>query len=336
MHPSKIDPLNGYALLAVALMGCIAPVFTLLLLHSHGVKSWFGTTLCAISWLLNTIVFFMLVRNLTGSLENTKDVDDVLRGLLQTDFCGGSSAMVLCQQWTGSNPLGYVSGFYNKQTIPNIHNIPVVWAYVTLVFLVLVASQLRYIGTTRGRTPTRGFTPQLKTGFMQRVQTRVRSLGSVFFLLLLTVILFSLSLGYQYRMVSTYEEMGVVDKDSWAFGQVVAVLFWAPVLLEAVKSYTSTEAMVLSKAGETNFFIDSRRNKTSGPVLTEPKSTPNGFGSTSYEPYRPLAHSPAPSPRLPGGDDATDNVNRHVGQAAGTGLRPLQNRHTLRMEEGAS
>lgn len=240
MHPSKIDPLNGYALLAVSLMGCISPVFTLLLLHSHGVKSWFGTILSSVTWLLNTIVFFMLVWNLTGSLGNNLAIERLLRGLFETEYCGDSSAMVLCQEWTGSNPMGYLSGFYNQGMIPNIHNIPVIWAYTTLVLSVLVILQLRHKDPTRGRTPIRVFAPEFKTTFSQRLVKGLRSLEFQFFLMALSVVIFSLTLGYQYSMVSTYEEMDVIDKGSWAFGQVVAVLFWAPALLEAVKSYIGT------------------------------------------------------------------------------------------------
>lgn len=192
MEPGNIDPLNGYALLAVSLMGCIAPVFTLLLLHSHGVRSWFGTSLCSSSWLLNTVVFFMLVRNLIRSLENAMAAERILRGLFQTDFCGGSSAMVLCQEWTGSNPLGYLSGFYNQEMIPNIHNIPVLWAYTTFVFLVLLTLQIlhRKDTTARGRTPIRGFAPGLQTSFLQRLGSWLRSPKPQFFLLLLTIICF--------------------------------------------------------------------------------------------------------------------------------------------------
>lgn len=246
MAPGEIDPLNGYALLAVSLMGCIAPVFTLLLLHSHGVKSWFGTGLCSLSWLLNTIIFFMLVRNLTGSLENTMAAEKILHGLFETDFCGGSSAMVLCQEWTGSNPLGYLSGFYNQELFPNIHSIPVIWAYATSVLLVLVISQMLHKGTAQGEPLIRGFDPWLKTTLLQRLGGVLYSLESQFLMLSLAVTLFSLTLGYQYRMVRAYEDMGVVDKDSWAFGQVVAVLFWAPALLEAVKSYFGKDEVRLS------------------------------------------------------------------------------------------
>ena len=336
MHPSKIDPLNGYALLAVSLMGCISPVFTLLLLHSHGVRSWFGTILSAVCWLLNTIVFFMLVRNLTGSLGNSLAIERVLRGLFETDFCGGSSAMVLCQEWTGSNPLGYLAGFYNQEMIPNIHNIPIIWVYTTLVFLVLVILQLRHKDPARGRTPIQVFAPGLKVTFSQRLGRGLRSLEFQFFLLSLAVVIFSLTLGYQYSMVSTYEEMGVIDKGSWAFGQVVAVLFWVPALLEAVKSYfgmycAARRCHIITKA---NCSIETTKTKVDGPTLARPEPMQVKFSSGSYESYRPLAHSPAPSPRIPGQDDGTHHVGGLSEQAAGTELRPLQPRRTLRMEEG--
>ncbi|KUI54651.1 hypothetical protein VP1G_10702 [Cytospora mali] len=212
MNPGDVDPLNGYALLAVALMGCISPVFTLLLLHSHGVKSWSGTGLCSISWLLNTIVFFMLVRNLTGSLENIMAIERVLRNLLQTDFCGGSSAMVLCQEWTGSNPLDYLSGFYNQEMFPNIHSIPVIWAYTTLVFLIPVGFQVLHMDATRGRPPIRGFARLVEPSFLQRFGSGLRSLEFQFILLSLAVVIFSLTLRYQYTMVTTIQE----DRFEWS------------------------------------------------------------------------------------------------------------------------
>ncbi|KXH45106.1 hypothetical protein CSIM01_01235 [Colletotrichum simmondsii] len=36
MRPDEIDPLNGYALILTSIMGFLPPVFTLMLLHSHG------------------------------------------------------------------------------------------------------------------------------------------------------------------------------------------------------------------------------------------------------------------------------------------------------------
>lgn len=57
-----------------------------------------------------------------------------------------------------------------------------------------------------------------------------------FVILLLTVVLFSLALVYEYVMVRAYQEMDVIDMNGWTFGQVVAVLFWAPPLFDATQS----------------------------------------------------------------------------------------------------
>lgn len=241
MSPKQIDPLNGYALVAVSLMGCIAPVFTLLLLHSHGIKSWSSTALCFASWLLNTIVFYMLFGNLSNSLNTIERIDHVLRNMFQTEYCGDSSAMVLCQEWTGSNPMKYLNDFYNQNMVTNIHNVPVIWAYSTLVLLVLVVMQVlgRPGGLTSGCASIQEVAPT-----KQRTLVKGSSMHSPqswrFFLLLTAVTLFCLALSCQYIMVSTYHAMDVIDMHEWSFGQVVAVLIWVPTLLEVVESYNGS------------------------------------------------------------------------------------------------
>lgn len=241
MSPKEIDPLNGYALVAVSLMGCIAPVFTLLLLHSHGIKSWPSTALCLASWLLNTVVFYMLFGNLSNSLNTIERIDHVLRNMFQTEYCGDSSAMVLCQEWTGSNPMKYLNDFYNQNLVTNIHNVPALWAYSTLVLLVLVVMQVlgRRDELISGCAPVKNLNPT-----KHRTLGRGISLPSPqswrFLLLLATTTLFCLALSCQYVMVSTYHAMDVIDMHEWSFGQVVAVLIWVPTLLEVVESYNGS------------------------------------------------------------------------------------------------
>lgn len=241
MSPEQVDPLNGYALVAVSLMGCIAPVFTLLLLHSHGIKSWPNTALCFASWLLNTVVFYMLFGNLSNSLNTIDRIDHVLRNMFQTEYCGDSSAMVLCQEWTGSNPMKYLNDFYNQNMFTNIHNVPALWAYSTLVLLFLVVMQLlgRRDGLTSGCAPVESLTPT-KQHTLGRGIPLPSPQSWRFILLLATITLFCLALSCQYVMVSTYHAMDVIDMHEWSFGQVVAVLMWVPTLLEVVESYNGS------------------------------------------------------------------------------------------------
>lgn len=245
MHPKEVDPLNGYALVTVSLMGCIAPVFTLLLLHSHGIKSWPNSALCFASWLLNTVVFYMLFGNLSNSLDTIERVDQILSNMFQTEYCGGSSAMVLCQEWTGSNPMEYLSDFYNANMVTNIHNVPILWAYSTLVLLVLVATQA--IGR-RGSPVTNSL--QAEKLALTKKRTIFRRIPQPspqcwrYLLLLAAVTLFCLALSCQYVMVSTYHKMDVIDMHEWSFGQVVAVLIWVPTLLEVVESYYGSRTLL--------------------------------------------------------------------------------------------
>lgn len=239
MSPDTVDPLNGYALMAVSLGGCLAPVFTLLLLHSHGMRSWPSTALCLASWLLNTVIFYMLFGNLSNSLNTIERVDQVLRNMFQTEYCGNSSAMVLCQEWTGSNPIEYLNDFYNNKMITNIHYVPLVWAYATLILLVLVVMQIlgRRQRPSSGCATSRQVTPTTKRTLFRRIRQHSGQ-GWKFLLLLAEITLFCLALRCQYVMVSTYQAMDVIDTHEWNFGQVVAVLIWVPTLLEIVESYS--------------------------------------------------------------------------------------------------
>lgn len=238
MSPETVDPLNGYALVAVSLMGCIAPVFTLLLLHSHGIKSWPSTALCLASWLLNTVVFYMLFGNLSDSLNTIERVDQILRSMFQTEYCDNSSAMVLCQEWTGSNPMAYLNDFYNQNMITNIHNVPVLWAHATLILLVLMVLQTleRRQRSSSGCIPSEKVTPTKQRTILRRIPLPLPH-GWKFLLLLTAIMTFCFALSCQYVLVSTYQAMDVIDTDEWSFGQVVAVLIWVPTLLEIVESY---------------------------------------------------------------------------------------------------
>lgn len=241
MHPSQVDPLNGYALLTVALMGCMGPVFTLFLLHTQNIKSLFSTVLCSASWVINSVVFVMLMGNLTRTLD-TEAINRVLRNLAGSPFCGDSSALVLCQEWTGQNPLATLAGFYDQTKPPNKRTIPLVYGFSLAVFLAVVSLQV--VEATRKYEQGRYTAYQKVLGafedrgpaftYIGKLRLLCTSLGMRFTFLTLTTLLFILSLVYEYEMVQVYRKMDVIDLTGWTFGQVVAVMLWVPLLLEAI------------------------------------------------------------------------------------------------------
>ena len=259
MDPWTVDPLNGYALLAVAVMGFVPPVFTLVLLHSHRVESWFATALVLASYIFNTITFFMLHKTLSAWKPDTDAMTESLTELLGSGACGGNSAVHLCRQFGGLEPLTYLNGFFNRGSIPNIKTIPVLWGWTTLALIVALVAQLyrsraamlsqKTIQSEHGKEKLLvpgGGQPQKQQQWRQHrlakgglLESRlapttaqpIRVASLVF-----TSILFSLALAYNFRVVRQYQMMDVIDENDWSFGQVVGVLFWAPPLLDAAHS----------------------------------------------------------------------------------------------------
>ncbi|PVH72563.1 hypothetical protein DL98DRAFT_610491 [Cadophora sp. DSE1049] len=140
LSPSTIDPLNGYALMVVATIGFLCPVFTLLLLRSHNTRTGFGASLTFVSWLLNTVIFFLLLRNLSNF--GTTVAEDALNQLFKVPSCDGSSAIPLCQQLTGSNPLQRLTEFFERGSWTNIHTVPMLWAWTTFALFVLIPEEV--------------------------------------------------------------------------------------------------------------------------------------------------------------------------------------------------
>lgn len=227
--------------MVVATIGFLCPVFALLLLRSHNARTGFGTSLTFASWLLNTAIFFLLLRNLSNFGATV--AEDALNQLFQVPSCGGSSAMPLCQQLTGSNPLQRLTGFFEGGSWTNIHTVPMLWAWTTFALFVLIleevwqavrlfrmknaAAQQDVINTKIGQTRAQ------QPG--SRLEAKYLLLGK-FIAVTVLVVLFSVGLGYSFGMVMRLRALGAIDTHSWSFGQVVAAMFWIPVFLDVAYS----------------------------------------------------------------------------------------------------
>ena len=214
-----IDPLNGYALLSVAIVAFLPPVFTLMLLQSHGIRSWYLCLLTLLSWLMGTVVSFMLLHVLANQGVESSIIDQSLQRLYSIPTCGGSTAMALCRQTIGNNPIEYLAAFFNATEFPNRKTIPVLWIWTTIVLIVLLLVQTKALEKARSK------------GIVQGICKAIAHWS----ILLVASILFGLCLGYQARMIIKYSKMDVIDWTGWTFGQVVAVAIWIPPLLELLR-----------------------------------------------------------------------------------------------------
>jgi hypothetical protein len=241
LSPSTIDPLNGYALMVVATIGFLCPVFTLLLLRSHNARTGFGTSLTFLSWLLNTVIFFLLLRNL--STFGATVAEDALNQLFKVPTCEDSSAMPLCQQLTGSNPLQSLTGFFEKSSWTNIRTVPMLWAWTTFALIVLIPEEVWQAVRLRRMKKAAAQQDVTNTRIRQTLAQQPESRLDAKYLLLgrcvavtVLVVLFSVGLGYTFHMVMRFRAVGAIDTHGWSFGQVVAAMFWIPVFLDVAHS----------------------------------------------------------------------------------------------------
>ena len=224
MDPMNINPLDGYALLSVAITAFMPPVFTLMLLHHKGQKSWFSTALVIVSWLVASILFFMLLSNLLSVSNNPERLAEARNSLFQVDTCGGYSAMSLCQENMHNEPLRYLTLFYNKQSLPNIKTVILLWIWTTVVLAVLQYRQVFSGKNTHLSVPTKP-APGWRSRF-SAMRNSSNTAVTRLIVLLIASLVFGLAFGYQAQMVIQYFQMDVVNRDDWTFGQWVAVLFW--------------------------------------------------------------------------------------------------------------
>lgn len=212
--PATIDPLNGYALLSVAITGFLPPIFTLMLLHSQSDRQWFLTVMVVFTWALSTGLFWALYDNLSSIDGSNERLAEARNSLFNVTTCGGYSAMSMCQENIHNDPLHYMMQFYNWNKFPGIQTVWLTWVLPTLVFIFLLV--IRIVSFSK---PRRG-----PTSF------RHRNIMRTFWVTSTALLFFSFI--YQLLMYLRYKQMEVIDKDNWTFGQVVALMVWAPVLLD--------------------------------------------------------------------------------------------------------
>ncbi|KAF2738927.1 hypothetical protein EJ04DRAFT_560187 [Polyplosphaeria fusca] len=319
MSPSTIDPLNGYALMIVATIGFLCPVFTLLLLRSHNARTGFGTSLTFVSWILNTVIFFMLLRNLSDFGETV--AEDALKQLFTVPTCDDSSAMPLCQQLTGSNPLKRLTGFFKTSSWTNIRTVPMLWAWTTFVLLVLIpeetwqAVRLRRMNKAAARKDAA--VAKIGKDAAPKPDSRPDAehlLLGRFIIATIFVVLFSVGLGYIFDMVKRFRAIGAIDASEWSFGQVVAAMFWIPVFLDVAHSV----------------FVE-KKHHVSPTVSPQEEFEMKPKPSTNRSAYTPLSKSSLE-------DRENEDQRAHSPPTApvsvGPRKRSIHKRQTIRMEEG--
>lgn len=285
MGPRTLNPLDGYALLSVAITAFMPPIFTLMLLQSIGIRSRFSTGLVTTSWLFSSILFFMLLGNLSTVTNNPKRLAEARNSLFKVDSCGGYSAMSLCQENIHTDPLRYLAVFYNKQSFPSINTVILLWLWSTGVLLILQLTHITTSSLPNSRRSRRRRFGNLIGRFYHRLVTPTIKLA----MLSTASIIFGLAFGYQAQMVVEYFQMDVVDRYNWSFGQWVAVLFWIPPIIDFLRRSVHKEKKDSTTHGTPKMVYQSNTkygNVSSTTTYQPVPVTPLTDHVSKYEPLR--------------------------------------------------
>lgn len=228
--------MNGYALLCVSIIGFLPPVFTMMLLHSRGIKGRFLTFMVFAGYMINSVPFWMLFEKMRSIQGNREASMTTIAKLFQAGSCGGSSVMSLCQQLTGMEPMTFSDLFLSKEPLAVGKFAPVIWGWTTAILLILILCQVRdEIVEKRARENPVTTSAAREPGWFEVWRWRsIHGPRRLFWLRIIATLVFILALGWQTRVIVLYRKMGLLNRDGWTFGQLVAVLFWAPPIIETL------------------------------------------------------------------------------------------------------
>ena len=243
--PFTTDPINGFGLLPPAITGFLPQIFSLLLARyfsrqtspqqSPKLNGRFrgSLVLCILSWGVSSAVFWGLYRSLMGQIlyPTTEGDDAALRHALSLDACGGSNALALCYQQIGYRPQANLLDFWNPNTGTEIRVSPVVWSWWTFCLILLVTDTIANSSNT-ATVAVAGFwtVTWSRTKHGNRLPFLHRILTSTPAFVVFSMLFFA-SVTFQGILFHNYLNLGLMERTSWSFGQIVAIMTWIPLVI---------------------------------------------------------------------------------------------------------
>lgn len=229
--------LDARLLMALATNGFAPTMVTLALISQYGRQSWYLISLSSINFVLSTVMLAA-----SSSARYVTPFDASYGGL---SACGDFLASNLTTTWCGSNSLFTDSG-HNHVIISAI--VWVMWTHSLLWLVYCVLKKVRTLGRTR-----LGFLCMLRIIMSNRIPMR-RSWGP--WSERLFVITWSLSFGYQLFQLYAVILRGAITNYTWSFGQILAVVLWAPCLAGFINLTISESLWLLSGGHVANDVTD--------------------------------------------------------------------------------
>jgi hypothetical protein len=237
--PFKLDPLNAFGLLPVALNGLLPTTFTLMMLYHfrnplQEPLKWYPILLTNVSYLLNSIVLFAAISYL-APIKNKGIAlkETAFQSLGGIDSCGGSTAIALCLATQRDSPPAFLLQQFPNLAFAGIRLAPFIWAICTICLGTINYRHLRQteLGQRLERLLLDRDTKETITPRRPYFSQFLRVLHGVtlYYAASVTIVL---SLIFQAIMFYTYLELGLVDLKTWSLGQIVAITVWIPPVID--------------------------------------------------------------------------------------------------------
>lgn len=223
-----MDLLIVFLVIPLATNGIVPVVFGHLLVLRYGRSSVYITVLTGVSWVLSSIVVWSLYMHLIP-IKNDSILDvyeNVFYQLSSNSDCGGFSALAAC-------PENLQEGFAEvKSSFHHIHGLtPLLWAWGTLIFFVLVAYQI-FRSFLRKGNKRAGYMKKIRDQNLNAINTSFLraafSTEGIFWILTIT---FVAAMGIQLALLYVEASIKMIS-NGWSFGQIVAITIWVPPLVE--------------------------------------------------------------------------------------------------------
>ena len=250
----RTDMLQIFLLIPISLNGILPVIFAYFLLVSHtsnpGHDKLGPAILTAVVYILSSVVYWSLYNRFWPYSANNyapgiwAAVGSRLSGV---DACGGHSALALCPDLEAfQRGIGDVERAGDKLLVLT----PMIWAFSTLVFGVLLVVQFCRPHPTLLRRKGNGhpayvgiFTlPWIKHDARASLDGEEGSRSVVpsttSKIVFVTVLLaFLAGMGMQMSLLSIAWSLHMMDEKAWTFGQIVAITIWIPPIVEILYEF---------------------------------------------------------------------------------------------------
>lgn len=233
--PFTLDPLNAFGLLPVSVNGFMPEIMTLMILNYHERRHWYPLFLTWTSYILNSVNFWAVRGYLSTINSDTVAMKrPAFESLGGISSCGGTTGLALCLQFQQESPPAFLIRKYGKAALLGVKLAPAVWAWCTFCLLLLTYFQLQ----------KSEFGIKVKAPFMAKNLRSVLGLFQAWchemlrspFLYYSASSIFFVGLAYQATLFVQFLNLGLVNLQTWTFGQIVAITVWVPPVVDYLHS----------------------------------------------------------------------------------------------------